>query len=209
METFIFDANVPIAFDVAGHFSLLAEVFKNPQEHKILMSKDNFDECKRKGLRLCTQLKEIPSFGVDETLDKNKVKEVKTVCEKTLKRKLHQGKKDEDYQVIALAIQTNAEFLVTNDGQLFDVFGDYKKLYPENQTLKRIRPLTIPLFLRYIGNLNKDILYPNRYANVNFDIYNNVETPRFWEGIKHYAWELELVRRVFKPYADNVIGVIK
>lgn len=210
METFVFDANVPIAFDTAGHFSVLSEIFVNPQEHKIMMSKDNFDECKRKySFKLCNQLKAIPSFNVNETLDKNKVKEIKKVCEKKLGQKLHQGKKDEDYQVIALAIQENTDFLVTNDRKLFDVFENYKKSFPNDPIVKKIKPMTIALFLRYMGNLNRDILIPKRFASVNFDVYEKVETPNFWEGIKNYTWELELVQNLFKPYAQNVMEVIK
>ncbi|MEA3515422.1 MAG: hypothetical protein U9R34_08135 [Nanoarchaeota archaeon] len=208
MEIFIFDANVPIALDTSGHFSILKDIFED-NDNKIIMSKDNFEECRKKyDYKLCRKLQGISCFEIETNIDQEKLKDIKITCEKKLKQKMHQDpRKSTDYQVILMAIEKNADFLVTNDRKLFQVFEKYQQ-YINTPEIRKIKPLTMALFLRYLQNLNKEIFTPLQTANINFDIYEKVETPNFCQGVKTMGWEYNDVQKVFRPYARNVISII-
>ena len=205
MEMFTFDANIPIAFRNSGHFDILIALFSDFDKYKIIMSKENFNECKDFNLR--KELKNLTCFTTEDNVDKEIVKQIKDVCEKKLRKKLHQ-KKDSDYHVIALAIQRKVNYLVTNDRDLFHTFEKYKRFFPTNSTLQRIQPLTMATFLRYLAKLNKDVFTPSITANINFDVYEKEEVPCFCIQVKDMGMKDTEVQSLFRFYADNVLEAI-
>lgn len=206
MKTYVIDANIAIAFNTIGLFQEFKQVFDNQEESSLFMSKEIYKECIFKGSRdLCKQLDSIKSFK-KQPVEKNLVKQIKQFA-KDNKIIIHQ-KKDNDFEVIATAIQYDADFIVTNDRALLSFFNFYKRKHKLSKQLQKTTSMSLAMFLRFMRKEKPCIFNTKVTFKANIKVYDEVEIPNFHYGIKHMGWTCKDVQVIFKYYIDNLKEII-
>ena len=163
------------------------------------MPTEVFDEVRDwKKKRILEQTKSIQKISIsDETFN-----EIKDECINVYPSEIQ----DPDYILIAMAIQENVDYLVSNDYKLINVAKEYKK--SKNIHKGDIVLMTVAGLFRLIHEERKDIFGWKPHVRINLKFYRQVEIPNTFDGIKSRKWTEELAKKRFHPYHENIVTTI-
>lgn len=200
MAKIAIDANIPISFinekfDFWDFFIEYAET----TGHEILMPVEVFGEVldfrKKRILEKTTSIQKITLK--DEMFDK-----IKKDCIAVHRSKIQ----DNDYRLIAMAIQENVDYLVSNDFKLITVAKEYKK--SKSISKYEIVLITVAGLFRLMHEERKDIFGWKSHVRKNLKFYHQIEIENTCDGIKSRNWDEKFAKSRFLPYYENIITTI-
>lgn len=202
MKTFVCDANVPWGFRDAKKLELLLDFFKS-SECQLLMAKENYDECPRT-IRDCLD-KHVDSCFECCDVDNGFLRKVASDC-RTIYKEIH-GKGNNDYAVIALAIEKKSDFLVTNDFDLINAAVAYKKHH--NIPKEEIIIMKVANLIRFMYDSRRDLITHKEHINTNVKFFHHVEMPNIYRGVSKFEWTKDMVKDRFLPYSSNIYHTLE
>lgn len=220
MRKIVLDAMIPISFthhkiDLLNRFITFCE----SSDYKIIMSEGNYNECESKKIK--------QSLTSSSAFKKVKISQdflaaVKSDCLDVYKP-IH-TKRDNDYRVIATAMKENADYLVTNDWDLFVMAKEYKnkKGIPKD-SMTLLKPTNL-LWLMY--SQRRDLFDWKQNISYSLKLYHHVDIENtisdmcrrinIFRSITevHKSVEndkldyIERAKKRFHPYGQNIYQTI-
>lgn len=194
----IIDTNIFIGFD---RIDLIDQLIKylNNDDIECIITEAMLEECKDRRLR-----NHIITHLTKRTIDRAYVKSIKKEFIGSYKH-IHTGKKDVDYEIVALAIKERCDYLVTNDRDILKGFTRYKK-----EITKGITPMQVGPFLRLMHKSNKTLFGENiNMIKKILKYYRKVEMENSYYAILDNRWDLKMFQETFIPYSSSIIETIK
>ncbi|MEK6880940.1 MAG: hypothetical protein AABY22_15075 [Nanoarchaeota archaeon] len=210
MVSFLFDANVPIAFKKAGHFAILEALFSSESyDHKLAMTTINLGECKR---GLSGEIEQFSRFTKETRVDNNLLGHIKKYANEIKKRFDIHTEKDADFHFVMAAVMTKPDIAVCNDRDLKLFFDKYKVRYGYNN----IHCYTLANFLDLIRRSHMKAFTNKELLCANLNIYHEDELPSLFKNMTRAECFVEGLnidkylsrnKEVFGYYKNNVFQI--
>ena len=115
------------------------------------------------------------------------------------------GVQDNDFRVIASAVDEGCTYLVSNDGGQIEATSRYAQRKRIN-----VRPLSVANFLYYMYSVRRDLFPWKMNIKKVTNFYHYVEIKNMFDGITDPArhWDLAISRNRFAPYAKNIYQTV-
>ena len=209
MNTFVFDANIPIAFKKIKYFKILEKLFSTGEyDTELTMASRNLKEC---GILLSGEIQKFKRFKEETSENQKVLSKLKKYFSQKSKGALH-TKNDADFHCIMIALKIKPTFLVCNDRQLLWFFNEYKNKYGDKST-KDIKGYTLAHFLDLIRRSYMSSCTTKELVNTNLDIYHFDELPSLYANMERRTnsdmLSLRLDKNIFDDYLKRNQGIFE
>jgi len=206
MALFVLDANFLWDFHKSRMFDFIMTYMRSGP-HEMYMERMIYDECPptvQNAIDANHDIIEIENLSPD---GEQRIPELKQI------RDLHM-KNDNDYRVLAFAIEIGAQFIGTNDSPLTNLINDYRRRKNcDNTVLLPINPITL---LLKIHEKNKTILDWKNYIFKNMELFERAELENICSIVLKEKWSKYQSHQIamdryspFKSGIEQIINSVK
>ena len=198
MASFIFDANIIWGAHESG---ILDDIFLFLESgpHEFFMVSEIINECPRNIQAIVRAKTSILQEFSPPQVDVDRIETV--LNSYTPGHPIHANNQN-DFRLIAGAMQRNIEYIITNDKHIQLNFTQHKRtihLPP--------RPLFItgPTGLFTLMFLERRDLFPwRKHIRLNLDFFYSSELKNIASGLKERNWSIQNAQKRFRPYKENI-----
>lgn len=199
MSILVIDANIPITFIKTDIWKIF-EQYIEKTKHSVIMPEEVYNEVSdwktKQQFQQSTFIKKIQ-------VNEESFKSLKSDCLSTTNFRIQ----DNDYKLITIACDKNADYLVSNDYKLILTAKRYlDQKTCDNNNFLVIGPAGL-FWLMY--SERKDVFEFKKNMSTNLKYYKKIEIERMYDGIKNKGWDCSYCTNAFEEYQENILRAVQ